>query len=71
MILYLNAEVGGLSMLLKINIKKKKIKTTKAKQQQQKKKQKYKITDKVGFEPRPLAWKARFITTGLLYHMAR
>ena len=60
MILYLNAEVGGLSMRLKIKKKRKKkikIKTTKAKAN-------------LGFEPRSLAWKARIISTGLLYHMA-
>ena len=62
MILYLNAEVGGLSMPLKI--KKIKIKTTKANRKQQN----ISIIAKLGFEPRSLA---RIITTGVLYHMAR
>ena len=44
--------------------KKIKIKTTKAK------KEKEKIVAKLGFEPRSLAWKARIISTRLLYHMA-
>ena len=48
--------------------KKIKIKTTKAKKK--KKKKKKKIVAKLGFEPRSLAWKARFISTRLLYHMA-
>ena len=69
-ILYLNAEVGGLSMRLKIKKKEKKkikIKTTKAKKEKEKKN---KRLLQLGFEPRSLAWKARIITTRLLYHMA-
>ena len=58
-------------MRLKIKKKRKKkkikIKTTKAKK---KKKKKKKIVARLGFEPRSLAWKARIISTRLLYHMA-
>ena len=32
-------------------------------------KNKLNIIAKLGFEPRLLAWKARFIATGVLYHM--
>ena len=58
-------------MRLKIKKGKKKIKikTTKAKKKKNKKKKK-KIVAKLGFEPRSLAWKARIISTRLLYHMA-
>ena len=66
-ILNLNAEVGGLSMRLKIKKKKIKIKTTKPNRKQQ---QKLYIIAKLGFEPRPLAWKAKIIATGVLYHMS-
>ena len=69
MILNLNAEVGGLSVRLKIKKKEKniKIKTTNANRKQQ---QKMNIIAKLGFEPRSLAWKAKIIATGVLYHMA-
>ena len=66
MILYLNAEVGGLSIRLKIKKKKEKkkikIKTTNANRKKN-------IIAKLGFEPRSLAWKASVIATGVLYHM--
>ena len=62
MILHLNAENGGLSMPLKD----KKEKTTNANRKQQPKN----IVAKLGFEPRSLAWKAKIIATGVLYHMA-
>ena len=55
-------------MRLKIKKKKEKkeikIKTTKAK------KKRKKIVARLGFEPRSLTWKARIISTRLLYHMA-
>ena len=70
MILYLNAEVGGLSIRLKIKKKKKNIniKTTNANRKQ--KQQKLNIIARLEFEPRSLAWKAKIIATGVLYHMA-
>ena len=68
MILCLNAEVGGLSIRLKIKKEKNiKIKTTNANRKQQ---QKRINIAKLGFEPRSLAWKAKIIATGVLYHMA-
>ena len=74
-ILYLNAEVGGLSMRLKI--KKMKKKNTKIKKNKSKQKtttynnnKKLNIIAKLGFEPRSLAWKVKIIATGVLYHMA-
>ena len=68
-ILYLNAEVGGLSIRLKIKKEKKiKIKTTNANRKQQQQ-QKINIIPKLGFELRSLAWKASVIATGVLYHM--
>ena len=70
MILYLNAEVGGLSIRLKIKKEKEKkikIKTTNVNRKQQQKK--INIIAKLGFEPRSLAWKAKVIATGVLYHM--
>ena len=45
-----------------------KIKTTNANRKQQQKK--INIIAKLGFEPRSLAWKAKIIATGVLYHMA-
>ena len=70
MILYLNAEVGGLSIRLKIKKEKNiKMKTTNANRKQQQQQKKY-IIAKLGFEPRSLAWKAKIIATGVLYHMA-
>ena len=69
-ILYLNAEVGGLSMRLKIKKeKKKKIKRKTTKAKKKKKIKKIKIVVKLGIEPRSLAWKARIISTRLLYHI--
>ena len=71
MILYLNAEVGGL--LIRLKIKKEKISKNKNKQYTQTVNNKNKninIIAKLGFEPRSLAWKAKIIATGVLYHMA-
>ena len=74
MILYLNAEVGGLSIQLKI--KRLKIKKKRKIDQNKNNKRKQKTTTtklniiaKLGFEPRSLAWKASVIGTGVLYHM--
>ena len=68
MILHLNAEVGGLSMGLKIKKKKDQYKKAKANIKQQQ--QKINIIAQIGLEPRLLAWKAKIIATGVLYHMA-
>ena len=69
MILYLNAEVDELSTRLKIKKEKNiKIKTTNANRNNNNKK--INIIAKLGFEPRSLAWKAKIIATGVLYHMA-
>ena len=69
MILYLNAEVGGLLIRLKIKKEKKiKNKTLNANNKQQQ--QNIDIIAKLGFEPRSLAWKAKIIATGVLHHMA-
>ena len=68
MILYLNAEVGGLSIRLKIKKRRKKIKIKKT-NANRKQQQKINIIAKLGFEPRSLAWKANVIATGVLYHM--
>ena len=68
-ILYQNAEVGGLSIRLKIKKEKNiKIKTTNA--NRKKTTTKMNIIAKLGFEPRSLAWKAKIIATGVLCHMA-
>ena len=64
MILYLNAEVGGLSMQLKI--KQKKGQNKNEKQTENNNNIKYNIIDKLEFEPRSLVWKAKIITTGVL-----
>ena len=55
----------------KISIKKEKnikIKKTNANRKQQQ--QKINIIAKLGFEPQSLAYKAKIIATGVLYHMA-
>ena len=66
---FINTEVGRLSIRLKIKKEKNiKIKTTNANRKQQQ--QKIKIIAKLGFEPRSLAWKAKIIATGVLYHMS-
>ena len=66
-ILHINAECDRLLMRLKIKKKKIRIKKTKTNRRQQ---QKLNIIAKLGFKPRPLAWKSKIITTGVLYHMA-
>ena len=50
--------------------KKRKKKDQNKNNKSKKKKKKKKIVAKLGFEPRSLAWKARLISTRLLYHMA-
>ena len=69
-ILYLNAEVGGLSMRLKIKKRKKKIKikTTKAKKKKEKKNKR--LSPGWDSNHDRLRGKARIISTRLLYHMA-
>ena len=68
MILYLNAEVGGLSIRLKIK-KEKKDQNKNNKRKQKTTTTKLNIIAKLGFEPRSLAWKASVIATGVSYHM--
>ena len=50
--------------------KRKKDQNKNNKSKKRKRKENLKIVAKLGFEPRPLAWKARIISTRLLYHMA-
>ena len=67
MILYLNAEVGGLSIRLKKkNEKRSKLKNPNENNNNDKK---LNIIAKLGFEPRSFAWKASVIATGESYHM--
>ena len=68
MILYLNAEDGGLSIRLKIKKKKDQNKNNKRKQKTTVT-TKINIIAKLGFDPRSLAWKASVIATGVLYYM--
>ena len=70
MILYLNAEVGGLSIRLKIKKEKYQNKNNKRKQKTTTTTTTINSIAKLGFEPRSLAWKAKIIATGVLYHMA-
>ena len=69
MILYLNAEVGGLSIRLKIKKEKKDQNKNNKRKQNNNNNKKINIIAKLGFEPRSLAWKASVIATGVLYHM--
>ena len=69
MILHLNAEVGGLSVRL-FRLKKKKEKKIKIQQKLTENNNNKFFIAKLGFEPRSLAWKAKIIATGVLFHMA-
>ena len=69
-ILYLNAEVGGLSIWLKIKKERKKDQNKNNKRKQKTTTTiKKSIIAKLGFEPRSLAWKASVIAAEGLYHM--
>ena len=63
-----NADVGGLSIRLKIKKKKYQNKNNKRKQKTTTKK--LNLIAKLGFETQSLVWKAKLMATRVLYHMA-